>query len=90
MAAICWFIGSATLCYAYAAYVILCAIALTPWSKLGADMHLKEKIAESSSHIVKGSSHEWQRSEKASLSDARLPTLQWPPATHSTWTVESL
>jgi len=30
MAALCWmFIGSAVLCYAYAAYVILCAIALT-------------------------------------------------------------
>jgi len=31
MAALCWihwFIGSAILCYAYAAYVILCAIAL--------------------------------------------------------------
>jgi len=28
MAALCWtFIGSAILCYAYAAYVILCAIA---------------------------------------------------------------
>jgi len=32
MAALCWtFIGSAVLCYVYAAYVILCAIALTPW-----------------------------------------------------------
>jgi len=31
MAALCWtFIGSAVLCYAYAAYVILCAIALKP------------------------------------------------------------
>jgi len=29
MAVLCWtFIGSAVLCYAYAAYVILCAIAL--------------------------------------------------------------
>jgi len=29
MAALCWtLIGSAVLCYAYAAYVILCAIAL--------------------------------------------------------------
>jgi len=33
MAALCWtFIGSAVLCYAYAAYVILCAIALRPWA----------------------------------------------------------
>jgi len=32
MVALCWtFIGSAVLCYAYAAYVILCAIALTPY-----------------------------------------------------------
>jgi len=31
MAALCWtFIGSAVLCYAYAAYVILYAIALKP------------------------------------------------------------
>jgi len=30
MAALCWtFIGSAILCYAYSAYVISCAIALT-------------------------------------------------------------
>jgi len=31
MAALCWtFIGSAVLCYACAAYVISCAIALSP------------------------------------------------------------
>jgi len=34
MAALYWtFIGSAVLCYAYAAYVILCAIALTYGSR---------------------------------------------------------